>query len=66
VQFGSCARMIRDWKVLSKEPDGVKLEKWARDLELRSVRPPRLEFNMVQNAGADAQLSVYCWPGAEL
>jgi hypothetical protein len=24
----------------------------------KSVRPPRLEFNVVQNAGADAQLSV--------
>jgi hypothetical protein len=62
--YGSCARMIRDWKLLSKEEHGAKLEELARDLELRSVRPPRLEFRGFQNAGADVS-ALWCrWPGA--
>jgi hypothetical protein len=31
--FGRCARLIRDWKMLGREVDVVKLEDWAQQLE---------------------------------
>jgi hypothetical protein len=35
-------RMIRDWRLLNKPEVAARLEEWARDLEMRSGRPPRL------------------------
>jgi hypothetical protein len=38
----SCVRMVRDWRLLSKLEDGVRLEELACELERRSCQPPRL------------------------
>jgi hypothetical protein len=38
------ARMIKDWRPLNKPEVAAQVEEWARDLEMRSGRPPRLTW----------------------
>jgi hypothetical protein len=40
--FGTCARLIKNWKILSKPEDVNVLETWAQAMEERSARPPCL------------------------
>jgi hypothetical protein len=47
-----CAKLIKNWAMLNKTEDVEKLKAWARELERRSTRPPRLTW--VQRSGSPA------------
>jgi hypothetical protein len=40
--FSTCARLIRNWMILSKLEERTVLESWAQAMEGRCARPPRL------------------------
>jgi hypothetical protein len=42
--FGQCERFLRNWNLLNRPEVAAILETWARELELRSARPPRLTW----------------------
>jgi hypothetical protein len=46
--FSRCARMLRQWRLLHKEEDVMKIEECALELELRGTRPPRIEWMQEQ------------------
>jgi hypothetical protein len=44
------AKLIRNWVLLNKPEQVMKLEAWTQEMERRSVRPPRLTWG--QNSGS--------------
>jgi hypothetical protein len=59
-----CAKMLRNWAMLSKPQGASQLEEWARLMERRGVEPSRLpwklehhrstEFTVVSESGSEA------------
>jgi hypothetical protein len=42
--LGRCARLLRNWILLSKPGEVTKLEAWAKEMVIRSASPPRLPW----------------------
>jgi hypothetical protein len=45
--FGRCANVLRNWKLVNKETEAVKLETWAEMLETRSSNPFKIAWDPV-------------------
>jgi hypothetical protein len=43
-------KFLRCWMVLSKLEDRSRLEAWAKELEARCARPPRLGWHQVSGS----------------
>jgi hypothetical protein len=52
--YGQCARLLRNWSLLNKPEAAATLEEWAQEMELRSVRPPRLTWKQMSRRSGDS------------
>jgi hypothetical protein len=57
VLFRSCARLIKNWLILSKTEGATLLETWAQAMEGKSARPPRLEWRPQTSASFNSDIS---------
>jgi hypothetical protein len=46
--FGRCARLLRNWRLLNKPDDAMKLENWAEVPEKRSAKLPSITSDLNQ------------------
>jgi hypothetical protein len=46
--FGRCARLLRNWRLLNKPDDAMKLENWAEVPEKRSAKSPSITSDLNQ------------------